>query len=70
MKKPCNFDKNLKNGKHKQRFTIKINEDSTHQEVVYQFVTGLVNIGFATEKEVIEGVLDILNWEIKKTEGH
>lgn len=70
MKKPCNIDKILANDKNMKKFTIKFNDDSTHEEVVYQFVTGLVNGGFAAEKEVLEGVLDIVQLEYPKTEGN
>lgn len=69
MKKPCNID-SLLNNKSAKHISIKFIEDSTYEDVVYQFIKGLVDADFAPEKEVIGGILDIVSWEIKKTEGH
>ncbi len=59
MKKPCEIDQNLKRGENKKHFNIKFNDDTSHEEVVYQFVTGLVNLGFAPEQEILENIVEL-----------
>lgn len=67
MKKPYNIEESLKTGENKKSFKIKFNDDTTHEEVSYQFITGLVGQGFAPEKEILEELLTMLKIELDKT---
>jgi len=60
MKKPCNI-KNMLNTK---AVVILHNEDTTHEETLYQAISGLVKTGFASETEIVSEWKNLIDmWE-------
>lgn len=68
MKKPDSLDRRLwwANGENSTKLVITVHDYLSHYDTLYQYVQGLVDAGFASEKEILEEQISLMKIELDR----